>query len=251
MSERLLGKLPATKIEGLPDLGRYTVAMVDAPATLDWCHWDDWGTMLNKRLKDCTVASCAHAVETWTAYGSQRFVASDGQVTDFYEKTCGYVPGRSDTDKGGYLSEVLHYWLTQSPLGGHKIDAFTRLDPSQFSDLQDSIWLFGGASLGVELPLSAKGQLKLWSSKGTARGDHTPGSWGGHAIWAYGYDTREQTISFVSWGRPMKMTVPFYLLYCSEAFGLYSRDWLDKVGLAPNGFKGSDLIADMDILLKR
>ena len=66
---------------------------------------------------------------------------------------------------------------------------------SRFSDLSipqiaTAIWLFGGAYIGVELPIRAQNQ-DVWDVPANPGPDDEPGSWGGHAIYLVGYDRRD------------------------------------------------------------
>ena len=82
-----------------------------------------------------------------------------------------------------------------------------------------------------------------------------PGSWGGHAVYLVGYDFPESavgvsdsglrtpdpsfasaTLTCVTWGRPKQMTWAFFAKYCSEAYALVSKDWLNARGVSPGGF---------------
>jgi hypothetical protein len=55
-------------------------------------------------------------------------------------------------------------------------------------DVMDAIWLFGGAYIGVELPVRAQTQ-EIWDVPATLTADDQSGSWGGHAIYLVGYDS--------------------------------------------------------------
>ena len=55
--------------------------------------------------------------------------------------------------------------------------------------IAQAIWLFGGAYIGVELPISAQRQ-EVWDVPANPGPDDEPGSWGGHAVYLVGYDLR-------------------------------------------------------------
>ena len=54
-------------------------------------------------------------------------------------------------------------------------------------DVATAIWLFGGAYIGVELPISAQTQ-DVWDVPANLTPDDEPGSWGGHAVYLVGYE---------------------------------------------------------------
>lgn len=244
--DRCLGKLPAKHRDELPMLAMYVDALPPPPKRINWSKdVTDWGMMANNRLGDCTAAGAAHAIQTWTSYTGTRFTPSDEDVISFYSKTCGYNPEVPDSDQGGIESDVLTWWLNND-LAGHKLDGIAALQPGNITDVIDSIYLFGGAYLGIELPNSAKSQ-NIWTPPASgASGDGAPGTWGGHCVFANAYGTRG--IMCVTWGGVKLMTYSFYEAYCSEGYGLYSRDWIKASGLSPGGFKADDLVADMAAL---
>ena len=142
--------------------------------------------------------------------------------------------------------------------------------PAPNRDVATAIWLFGGAYIGVELPISAQNQ-DVWDvPKNPGRNDE-PGSWGGHAVYLVGYESglgvRGQrlgaetrapaspnpqsltpnpcTLTCITWGQLKKMTWAWFEKYCSEAYALVSRDWLQASGVAPSGFDLETLEKDL------
>ena len=163
-------------------------------------------------------------------------------------------------------------------------------------DVAAAIWLFGGAYIGVEFPITAQNQ-DVWDVPAKPGPKDEPGSWGGHAVYLVGYDTglsiadcrlpiekqspdpmgltiddcrlsierqpvnpqpgilerqsaipdrqsaidnrqsaidsRQSTITCITWGKPKKMTWAWFEKYCSEAYALVSKDWLQSSGVSP------------------
>ncbi len=242
-----LGKLPARADPRVPSLQRYlTAELPAAPASVDWSKGVvAWGVMANDTLGDCTAAGAAHAVQVWTLNASNELTVSDQAVIAFYSATCGYRPGDPSTDQGGVEVDVLTWWHNNG-LAGHSLDAFATLDTGNRFLVRDAIWLLGGAYLGLELPLSCQGQDVWDMPAGGATGDGKPGSWGGHCVFAIGYDAEGLTV--ISWGETIKMTWAFFDACCSEAYGLLSTDWIAATMQAPSGFNYAALAADMNAL---
>lgn len=254
-----LGKQAAKKSHGLPLLAAYIPETVpEPPESVDWSGGRAyWGMMQNDRLGCCTAAGAAHAVQVWTqnAAGAM-FTAPDQDVVSFYEASTGYNPLDPDTDQGGVAADVLKYWLGNG-LAGHKIDAIAHLhdagvglnpldDVNLESRLRDSIWLTGGAYLGLELPATAPRQA-LWSiTDKLLQGPSAPGSWGGHCVYACTYSPAGVTC--ITWGILKFMTWEFVAAYCSEGFALLSKDWLNSSGSSPSGFNWQLLLNDMQLL---
>ena len=238
-----LGKLAPKHDMRIPMLAKYTAGLPAAPAQIDWgAGIMDWGVMDNDTLGDCTCAGVGHAIQVWTLRSSDKMVTlPDSEIVGLYEKF-GYVPGNASTDNGAVETDVLKYWL-KNPVDGHGLAGFVSLQPHDITDIKDAIWLFGGAYIGVALPLTAQGQKEWLVTPEGLSGNGAPGSWGGHCIYVTGYDAR--FVSFISWGIPMRMSWNFWWAYCDEAYGLLSADWLEKSGEAPSGFDRAALTAGM------
>lgn len=242
-----LGKLAPKHDARIPMLAKYTAALPAAPAACAWgAHGPtNWGIMGNDRLGDCTCAGIGHAIQTWTLNSTGQMVTlPDQAILNLYEKF-GYVPGNAATDNGAVETDVLKYWL-KNPVEGHALDGFVSLQPKDIADVKDAIWLFGGAYIGLALPLSAQSQTAWVVPAEGLTGNGTPGSWGGHCVFVVGYDGRGLT--FISWGKLMWMSWNFWWAYVDESYGLLSPDWIEKSGVSPADFNLAALTADMAIL---
>jgi hypothetical protein len=265
-AEFKLGKREASPIgrHRLRLLSDYTHEdLPEPPESADWSAGRAyWGMMQNDRLGNCTAASAAHAIQVWTQTASgAAFTPPDQDIVDFYAQSTGYAPGDMASDQGGIAADVLKYWSANS-LSGHKIDAVARLhdgnahtvpQPSDSVEMQarlrDSIWLTGGAYLGMELPATCQRQA-IWTAPADPSqltGNASPGSWGGHCVYACAYSPAGVTC--ITWGILKLMTWEFLAAYCSESFALLSKDWITSAsGKSPAGFDWQSLINDMSAL---
>jgi hypothetical protein len=202
----------------------------------------------NDALGDCTAAALANQEIAWNNAVGRASDITEKQVVQFYSATTGYDPTNPATDEGGVESDILSQWLkTPGLLGGHNLTAFAAFRPQNLTSLKDSIWVTGGAYLGLNLPETIETQGRLWEVPAQgATGTGAPGSLGGHAVCALGYDPR--VIYFASWGSLYQMTWDFYTTYAEEAYSLISSDFVRADGLAPNGFDLATLQADMQAL---
>lgn len=108
--------------------------------------------------------------------------------------------------------------------------------------MMDSMYYFGAADLGVQLPRTAMGQNQ-WTVVST-RGDGAPGSWGGHSVPAIPpYD--QEGFDVITWGQRMRVTWEFAAEYLDEADACLSADEVNAEGVAPNGFNTAELQADL------
>ena len=246
----MLGKKAAKLIKGLPALGKYTLTLPSAPPEANYgLALKQLGVMANNSLGDCTCASCGHAIQTWTSLTQPaEVIVPDATIIDLYAKSCGYNPGDPLSDNGGVLSDVLKYWY-QNGIGGHPLSGFAGIRPGNRASIRDAIYLFGVASVGVQLPLAAQYQ-DVWDVKPDAvmGGDNAVGSWGGHAIPLVAYD--QDTLTCITWGALKKMTWSFWLAYAEEAYAVVSEDFISANGLDPTGLDLSTLLADLPAVSK-
>ncbi len=206
-----------------------------------------WGMMDNDQLGDCTCAAAGHLIMEWTANaGKKILVPTDKQIVAAYSAITGYNPTTGANDNGAVEIDVLNYWR-QTGIAGHKIGAYMALEPSNHNHVMDSVFIFEGCYIGVQLPISAQAQTQNhqpWSvPPGGTTGDGKPGSWGGHAIPVVAYDSRGVTV--VTWGALQTMTWTFWEAYCDEAYAILSPDYLNDKQEAPQGFSMKQLQADL------
>ena len=242
------GRKPAKHDLRIPLLSRYTVALPSAPASCIWapnCTFQMFG---NDSLGDCTAAALGNLEISLASVCGKTTAITEKQIEQFYSATTGYTPTDPNSDQGGVESDILTQWLkTPGLLGGYNLTAFAAFRPQNLNSLKDSIWITGGAYLGVNLPETIQGQGTLWQVPAQGpTGTGAPGSLGGHAIVATGYDNR--LVYFASWGAHYQMTWDFYSTYCEEAYSLVLQDWIETTGLSPSGFNLTALQADCQAL---
>lgn len=240
----MLGKRPAVYRPGTLMLAAYLPREhVPVPQTVDnYSAVSDWGMMANDRLGDCAIAAPGHMIQAWTKLSCDReTVVPDEEIVAAYSAITGYNPADPSTDQGSVEADVLSYWK-DTGIGGHRIDAYARVETSSEYQVRLATYLFGGVYSGLALPETAQEQ-KVWASVHGA-GD-APGSWGGHAVPILGYDAHRATC--ITWGAPLDMTWSFWRRYADEAYACLSRDWIDEASkMAPNHLDWAKLSADLE-----
>jgi len=226
-----------------------TTALPTPPASFDLTAkvGHDWGMMDNDQIGDCTCAAAGHLIMEWTANAKKKMVTpSDKQIVAAYSAVTGYNPTTGANDNGAVEIDVLNYWR-QSGIAGHKIGAYMALEPSNHSHIMDSVYIFEGCYIGLQLPISAQAQVQNhqpWSvPPGGTTGDGKPGSWGGHAVPVVAYDGRGVTV--VTWGALQTMTWSFWEAYCEESYAILSPDYMTGKKTTPQGFNLKELQADL------
>jgi hypothetical protein len=202
-----------------------------------------WGMLANDQVGDCTAAAVYHLIQLWLSNNSIAFTPTDAEAIALYSNTSSYP----NADDGAAEIDVLKYWAkTGVPTSiGTDVVTFASLNPRDLNQLKLSIEWFGGAYLGVDLPITAQDQTAEWDVVSTS-GDGAAGSWGGHAVCAVAYD--QQTFTVVTWGQLMKVSNAFMQAYLEEAYAVVSQDWLVDSGISPPGLNWAGLMADMKAL---
>lgn len=206
-----------------------------------------WGMMDNDQIGDCTCAAAGHLIMEWTANAAKKMVTpTDKQIVAAYSAVTGYNPATGANDNGAQEIDVLNYWR-QTGIASHKIGAYMALEPANHVHIMDSVYIFQGCYIGVQLPISAQAQTQNhqpWSvPPGGTTGNGKPGSWGGHAIPVVAYDARGVTV--VTWGALQIMTWGFWEAYCDEAYAIVSNDYITGKKTTPEGFSLQQLQEDL------
>jgi hypothetical protein len=200
----------------------------------------------NDRYGDCTFASSGHRIITQERAARQgtETQLTDDDIIKGYAAVTGFDPATGANDNGAYMLDVANY-LRKTGLGKqrdgspHTVAAFAEVARREEWARAAAV-VFGGLWLGVWLPISAQSQ-EVWDVPADGpTGDGQPGSWGGHAIYASGYDAGG--LWFYTWGELRKMTWHFFKVYCDEAFVFISQDYLYRARqTTPRGFSVSAL----------
>lgn len=216
---------------------------VKVPDSFDWTDKvPAWDMLLNDRLGDCVIAGVFHMIRLWTAQNGYRDSLGETEVVEAYQKFCGYNPNDPSTDQGCVIQHVLEGWKKDTVGYGHSNINSAVIEQGNVPHLKMAVYLFGGAIIGLNLPLSAQAQVEeIWSV--TSGGESAPGSWGGHCVPVVAY--KPGLLACVTWGKIQVMTEAFYKTYCDEAHAVLSKDWIGPDGKCPIGFDLKTLMIDL------
>ncbi len=180
-----LGRLPARPQQRarLLRLSKYlNAAALPAPPThTDWrAAVAAWGMLGNDTVGDCTEACTGHALLAWSANGKVPLVVPDesGNLTitnpeqqltplmlSAYSRVSGYN-GSPSTDRGAAIIDVLDDWRANG-VAGNKLGAYLSVEPTDHASVIESLFLFGGASCGVNLPIAWQ-DAAVWTAPSRA-----------------------------------------------------------------------------------
>ena len=222
------------------------------PSCKYWSHGiTNWGMMENDRLGDCAIATPGHMVMGWTvnALGSP-IIIPDSQIVKAYSAVSGYNPKTGANDNGCAVLDVLNYWRKVG-IGGHNIKAYAQVNVKNVKQVMASAFLFGGTYLGMALPAMLQtlnmmdGDWVLPNPLPTD-GSADPYSLGGHAVPIISYDPN--WVYIITWGGTRRVSWPFFLKYCDEAYAAISQDWVKPSGISPSGLNMQAMLADVQLV---
>ena len=253
MTALKLGKLAPTHDSRDLLFAHYRDDSALKPAPVGFDHTglvaNPWGMLGNDLWGDCALAGPAHEhMQTSAAAGKQVTFTLDA-VLAAYSAVTGFDPhagpsGDNPTDKGSDVRKVLKYraatGLVDTAGASHKIGAYIALEPGNWTELLDALYLFESVGIGIEFPGSAMDQFnahKPWSVVAGARTE------GGHYVPVFARPTASSALC-VTWGAPQRFTRTFYEKYCDEAWAILSPEML-SAGKTLEGFDLTQLQADL------
>ncbi len=212
---------------------------------------DNWGAMGNLKINNCTSATAGHLIMAWTVNTGRLKRPTDEAIIKAYSAASGYDPKKPEKDEGVEAIKFLNYWR-KNPISGNQIIAFAKLEEKNREQLMQTIYLFGGCYVGINLPKSAQRQYnttKKWTiPRGGKKSDAKKGSWFGHAILITGY--KDEELRIITWGKEMIMTIDFWEAYSDESYAVFSEAFIrnDKT---PTGVDVAILRNDIETLEKK
>ncbi len=223
--------------------GKTTINMAAPPIIVSWqdqVKLTNWNDYQNTKIKDCVPAAAAHLIMNWTANAKGQLVNPlFSDVLKAYIKFSNFNPTTGENNVNIQIIDLLRYWRDTTGSGLDQILSYIPLRRGDFDELKQAVFLFGGAIVGLQLPVSAQNQNPWVPPTGTVD------KWGGHAVAVVGYD--DHFITCISWGVKQKMNWDFYKAYNDESYAPLSQiDWINDRGLNPKGINLDTLKNDQD-----
>ncbi len=250
-SQMKLGKRPQRKDRRTLDLRKYLNLTILPPTPISF-SWDDpaitdWGMYGNDTIGDCTCASCAHQIMSWTDDNKKLVTPKEADIITAYSAVSGYDPTTGANDNGAVIIDVLNYWRNAG-IGGDKILGYAGILPWMEDHLKKAIYLFGSIRLGAGLPIDAQSQ-NVWDVSHGTDFNHSgaPGSWGGHDIPVIGYN--QEFVKIITWGAVKAVSWRWFIAYVTECYAVISMDFILN-GQTPAGFDLALLQNDINLIGK-
>jgi hypothetical protein len=193
-----------------------------------------WGMLGNDNAGDCVFAGAAHETMLWNAIAHRQVPFNTSGVLSDYSAVTGYVIGDEDTDVGTDVHEALSYrrhtGVIDASAQRHQIGAFVALEPGDWHQLLQALYIFDAVAIGFAVYDYAMQQFrdgKPWAYRkhGFGGSAYEPQLLGYHYVPVVGRP-HVATLDVVSWARVQPMTRAFMQHYCDEAWGIVSVESL-------------------------
>lgn len=194
---------------------------------IDWAKSLSFPILGNDRVGDCVYAAACHADQTFTGNNGSEDSFDEKTVISYYEKLSGGDNGLSEGD-------IIPEW--EKGLCGNPKAAI--LDAVDFDPTNDDlanliVQSFGGFIFMLDVPnkwiseFDGSGNT-VWNAPASANPNN------GHGVWINGVGTNSWK-KVQTWGSSAWLT-PEGLKVCDpSAFAVFSLDWFNSSGVAPNG----------------
>jgi len=224
-------------------LSKYTTGLEAPPSKVYWEYKVPaslWGMDANDTIGDCEIARIAHMVMCFTAHTGTMVTPTRDECIQVYSAITGYDPATGANDNGAATPDVLNYWQNTG-IAGHKIAGWAQADNSQAA-IEQCVWLFGAAATDIAVYESMMDQFNAHQPW-----DNPTGSLDGyHAVPVFGYGSEGSTC--VTWGALQQIGWPTLMQILQGTFAVFTQDWIEQTGKAPNGFDIATLQSDLAAL---
>lgn len=168
----------------------------------------------NDRHGDCVIAGRGHQTIRFEHIEQNKILPiTDADILKEWRIENG------NTEDGLYILDSLKAWRKRGWKAAgktYKIKAFAQVDPQNRAEVKTTIFSDIGIVTGFALPDSSLDEFnrgKNWTST-----RQPPNPYNGHCVLIIGY-TRDY-LTCITWAKRQKMTWPFFLRYCDEAYGV-------------------------------
>jgi len=197
--------------------------------------FNDWGMLGNDKYGDCGWAGACHEHELWTMLGGNPATFTEADALEAYSECTGFNPNDPSTDKGTDMRLEMNFrrntGIQDSTGKTHKIGGYCALEPGNWTQLLQALYVGDAVAIGTAVPRSAEEQFangRKWSvvSNSPIMGYHyvpcvaRPG---------------QLSVDVITWGKVQGVTQGFYTKYSDEAYMMFSEETMIN-GKSPEGF---------------
>lgn len=201
------------------------------PAVIDYSKGNTLAFPIdgNDQYGDCWYAAGCH--------GSNAMTGNVGGAEDYFDEKAivtSYLR-LSGGDNGLSTDQMMGEWKKGLCGGPHKIIDDMSVNPTDTQAMALALWLFGGIGFTLGIPdawLSDPKPGDIWDGgPGVSANDAN-----GHAVWFTGKNGNGFQLQTWGFNPPVTITESGVRVCDPEATAVFSLDWFDSTGKAPNGF---------------
>ena len=205
----------------------------------------DWFMLGNSQFSCCFWSGAAHELFTWSARTGHRVHITTRDVLADYSAATGFRRDDPATDCGTDMQQGASFRRTIGTLDSsgnrHKVLAYVALEAGNLDQMLNAAWLFGSASLGVNIGQNQEDQFRNGLPWDGDTGPHA----GGHAVPLIADISGKLFV--ITWGRKQEVTRAFLENHCNQGLAYVSQDML-KDEKSPEGFDRAALLDDLNQL---
>lgn len=211
-----------------------------------------FGMLGNDMWGDCAWAGPAHEHMITSAAAGRQVTFTTDAVLHGYSAVTGFnpnagPPGENPTDQGSNVRDVLKYraatGLVDAAGSTHKVGAYVALEPGNWDQLLQALYVFEAVGIGIQVPSSAQDQFAKHEPWDVVAGSSIEG---GHYVPVVGRQATDMGVC-VTWGALQPFTRAFYERFNDEAWAIVSPEMLSG-GKSLEGFDLTALQADLATL---
>lgn len=180
----------------------------------------DWQMLGNDQYGDCVFAGGAHEAMLSNKLAGHPVTFSDQSVLSDYSAVTGFDPADPSTDNGAVVADALKYrrrtGLVDAKNVRHRIGAYVSIDPKNWEQLMQAVYVFSAVGIGFEFPESAMEQFDKGLPWDVVAGSYIAG---GHYVPVLGRSSRSVG-GCVTWARRQPFTKAFYQAYNDESWAI-------------------------------
>jgi hypothetical protein len=197
-----------------------------------------WAMFANDSVGDCVIAAILHMIVLWNAMRGVVVEFTDEIAIGCYTKITGYDPnatpdkdGNNPTDQGTDIRDALTYFQKYGVVDTagrlHKIGPFMRVNPSNYENIQEAAFIYGGLIGGFALTASADSDFMRGTPWDYTEDEVVDGY---HCV---PYVAHRFLDIVITWGETQKIT-PAFFKGCNVLFLVLDPEML-KEGMSLSG----------------
>lgn len=207
----------------------FALRLPTPPADIDWSKKNTLSFPIdgNDTYGDCFMADVAHHSNAMTGnVGQEDSFDAQALIKDYLKLSGG--------DNGLSPDQIYPYWKNGILGSAHKIYDVLQVDPANPTAMKLAIWAFGGVDFTLGIPDQWLANIQAGMTWDSGRGVKSDPQ-NGHAVYISGIQGGIYQVQTWGLNPPVQLTQGGVGVCDPEAYCVFSPDWFNEDGMAPNG----------------